>query len=115
MLWILIPLVIVIGFLWYWKRKPEKTIVITQPNINKQPDIINQLMDLDLEKLSGKQACQELQKLTKRIYKERTLIHEQITELRSIEKDCELMAYSDISETFDKEELRNRLMRVLEG
>ena len=115
LLWILIPLVIVIGFLWYWKRKPEKTIVITQPNINKQPDIINQLMDLDLEKLSGKQACQELQKLTKRIYKERTLIHEQITELRSIEKDCELMAYSDISETFDKEELRNRLMRVLEG
>ena len=115
MLWILIPLVLFIGFLWYWKRKPEKTKVVTQPNISKQPEIINQLKALDLEKLSGKQACQELQKLTKRIYQERNLSPEQITELRSIEKDCQLMAYSDISETFDKEELRKRLIRVLEG
>jgi hypothetical protein len=112
LLWILIPILLLIGFIFYWKRKP----VISKNDFQTksvEPSILSQLNELDLQKLQGKQACHELQKLIKRVYFEKTLTAEQKTELQLIEKDCQLMAYSDISESFDKEELRQRLMRVL--
>ncbi|MGZ8536799.1 MAG: BatD family protein [Flavisolibacter sp.] len=113
LIWILIPLVLLTSVLLYFKRKTIFAKSVVQTNNGNQSAIINQVIDLDVGKLSDKQACQELQKLTRRIYQERSLNPAQKTELQSIEKDCQLLAYSDISESFDREELKRRLIRVL--
>lgn len=112
-LWLLIPAIFLAGFYFYQKKKHAAPKSENLSNNSNAPQIVNQLKELDLQKLSGKQSCQELQKLTKRIYREKDLSPEQKSELQSIEKDCQLLAYSDISENFDKEELRQRLLKVL--
>ena len=113
LIWILVPLVLLTAFLLYRKRKTRLPKTVSPTRNTNHPLLINQLIDLDLGALSGKQACRELEKLIKRIYLERSLTAEQKTGLQSIEKDCQLNAYADLSESFDKEEMRNRLLKIL--
>jgi hypothetical protein len=109
---VLIPVLLLAVIMFYWikRQRPSK---INAPATNVQPSVKDQLMALDMKNLSARESCTELQKFIKRMYQERSLSAKQKMELEKIEKECQLLAYSDISDSFDKEELKQRLVRIL--
>jgi hypothetical protein len=63
--------------------------------------------------LSAKSFCFEIQKLSKSVTKDYILNPEQKQELQSIQKDCQLLIYSDMESEGKQEELQKRVENLL--
>jgi hypothetical protein len=94
------------------KKKPVKKI---QTLPGQTTNYLEQLVMMDLNKLSDKEACAELQKISKKISKEYDLPEAQKRELQSIQNDCSLLVYSEIESGNKKEELKLRLIRLVQS
>jgi hypothetical protein len=108
-----VVLLLAIAFLFYFRKKP--TIPKTEVSSTQTPGHLEQLVALDLSKLEDKEACAELQKFSKKISAQYDLSEQQKQELKAIGNDCSLLVYSEIESGNKKEELKLRLIRLLES
>jgi hypothetical protein len=102
-------LLALMAILFLLKRKQE---TVQAPTV-KPTDYVQQLNEIISQELSGKQFCFEIQKLLKAAIKEYDLSKEQTGELEVIEKDCQLLIYSDIGLEGKQEELQKRVENLL--
>lgn len=114
--WIIIAVLLACSLFFILKKKKTKkpkTEVV--PILPLQTNFTEKLSQLDLETISDKQACIEMQKLINQIILERNLNSSQAKELQSIKNDCQLIIYSDISSEEKRFEIKNRLLQALQN
>ncbi|MFL5809437.1 MAG: BatD family protein [Flavisolibacter sp.] len=111
-LWILIAATVIAGMSWLYLRKSKK--LTRQLMVNNRTDYLEELIGLEMNNLSDKKACLEIQKIARKARKDLPLSTKHRNEFELIDKDCELLAYSDIADEYKKEELKLRLIRLLQ-
>ena len=102
---LLAALLLMIIFILLRKRKKQQNVHSWE--INK-PNYSQKFKDIISQQLSDKQFCSEIQKLLIDVSKEYNLSDEQKQELKSIQNNCLLMIYSDISLESKRDELEKR-------
>lgn len=98
----IILLALLLFFIWKNKKQNEP-----QPTVINKPDFIKKLEEIKLQQLPDKQFCLEIQKLLLQVNKEFALSELQKQQLQSINRDCQLLTYSDINAAGKREELLN--------
>jgi len=111
--WIFIPVILMllalIAILFFRRKKqnPVQSLVEIPMNYMQKLDEIVSLQ------LSAKSFCFEIQKLSKSVTKDYILNPEQKQELQAIQKDCQLLIYSDMDSEGKQEELQKRVENLL--
>jgi hypothetical protein len=105
---VLVILAIAITIFLRWRKKETIADVITRPK-----NYLQELNEITSRKLSAKSFCFEIQKLSKTVIKEYNLNPGQKEELEAIQKECELLIYSDIRPEEKRDELQRRVERLL--
>jgi hypothetical protein len=111
--WIFIPVILMllalIAILFFRRKKqnPVQSLVEIPMNYMQKLDEIVSLQ------LSAKSFCFEIQKLSKSVTKDYILNPEQKQELQAIQKDCQLLIYSDMESEGKQEELQKRVENLL--
>ena len=119
-IWLVAALILLTFGIWYFRfnRKQKKEMV---PAETSTPAIsmLSKLESLDIENITGRQACIEITKILNELLKSHTDISPaQLNELHSIKNDCQLMAYSNIEAEVKKQALKARtgkLVREMEA
>jgi hypothetical protein len=101
-----ILIVLALAAVFFLRRRKQESV---QTTIVQPANYMQKLNELALQKLSGKLFCFEIQKLSKTILKEHHLTPEQKAELEAIQKDCQLLIYSDIDSEGRQEELQKKV------
>jgi hypothetical protein len=107
--WTYLPAILILvalaAILILRKRKKESI----QASTGKPTNYSHKLNEITSQKLPEKSFCFEIQKLLNATSKEYDLSKEQTCELQAIQKDCQLLIYSDIGSEGKLEELQKRL------
>ena len=90
----------------FFRRRKQKSI---QTAVVQPTNYTQRLNEIASQKLSAKSFCFEIQKLSKAVIKEYNLNPEQKQELEAIQKDCQLLIYSDIDSEGKQEELQKKV------
>jgi hypothetical protein len=111
--WIFIPVILILlalpAILFLRRKKPEAIQAPAEIPMNYMQKL-NEIVSL---RLSAKSFCFEIQKLSKTISKEYSLSAEQKQELEAIQKDCQLLVYSDIDSEGKQAELQKKVENLL--
>lgn len=107
---VLVILAIVTTIAFLQKRK-EETI---QAPIVQSTNYIQKLNEIISQQLPAKSFCFEIQKLSRDVIKECNLKPGQKQELETIQKDCQVLIYSDIGSEEKQEALQKRIENLLQ-
>ena len=93
-----------------FKSKDQSTLVN-----KKEPEFTKLVLDLDTSRLTDKEACYRISNVVSHLLQEKgsELSLDQQRELRSIHDDCQLTIYSNVKSDGDKDELKNRVLKLL--
>lgn len=112
-LWLITLLVLIAAMLFIGKRllqkKPSKESSVL---IDSSKTYIQKFNEINFQQ-SQKQVCFEIQKLLSDLIKNSSLTKTQEQEAKSIQSECQLMIYSDVSAEEKTEELKNRTLNLL--
>jgi hypothetical protein len=103
-------LLAILCFLWIimGRRKKDQPVDSSPVEVIVKPS--EKLEALDTSMLDEKSACFQIQKLVREIGKEYPLKAGQEQQLRSIAEECQLLAYSSVDTTGQKEALKERAL-----
>lgn len=102
------------AFFFFRKRKPEPEAkqAVTAP---VKANYVQQLASLNLNQLSEKQTCIEIQRIVTAFSKEYSpsLSLQQKQEMQAVLRECELVIYSHLEEKGKKKDLTERTVRMI--
>ncbi|HTM91777.1 MAG TPA: BatD family protein, partial [Flavisolibacter sp.] len=101
-----ILIVLALAAVFFLRRRKQESI---QTAIVQPTNYMQRLNEIASQRLSAKSFCFEIQKLSKAVIKEYNLNPEQKQELEVIQRDCQLLIYSDIDSEGKQEELQKKV------
>jgi len=103
----ILALVTTIVFLRKQKKETMQTVIVQPTNY------MQMLNEIASQSLSAKSYCLEIHKLSKAIIKEHSLNPEQKKEIEGIQRDCQLLIYSDIDWEGKQGDIQKRVENIL--
>ena len=113
----LLLLVVGIALFVFWKAKSQ-TVKEKQKEttpVPSEPNYVQQVASLNLNELTVRETCVEIQRILSSLTHSSFLSTEQKKELESVLQECQLVIYSHIDNGSKKEELLARTMNVLKA
>lgn len=109
----LIALVMLASGMLYFYAKRKKAPVVVQP-VEPKARLSERFSALDLESLTDKEACRQIQKILRELKSASMLTPSQHTRLSELDAACQLLAYSPVENREEKERLGSSALSLVQ-